>query len=333
MLGTEGNQKKLQLSIGYRESYATRLYNGARVDHDLTKALRPKEWLNAVDVTGSYNFNDRISLTASLPVVINRISFLIPPGVDRRFGLPGVGIGDVSILARSFLLNPKTHANENIGIGAGIKLPTGNAGPKDVYPNVQGVFAKRPILPNSIPPGDRGTGAIFEAVAYKTFTGDHILKGSNILLTANYLCNPRNTNSVSSAIASLGLAGPAEFNALSNTVGDAYALRAQFSTPIPKSGKNQLLRRIRLMASYRWEGIPGRDLIGGNRGFRQPGYVMAVGPGVSVRLFNQTRLNIEVPITIVGKIDANPQIRPGGPLRHFGLVAPVTVLARLTTTI
>lgn len=333
MLGTEGSKQKLQLSIGYRESYATHLYNNSRVDHDLTKALRPKEWLNAIDLTGTYSVNDRVSLTASLPVVLNNISFLLPPGTDRRFGLPGRGIGDMSLLARSFVMNPKTHPTQNVAFGVGVKLPTGDAGPLRTYPNVEGVFSRKPILPNSIPPGDRGTGLILEAIAFKTFTGNHPLKGSNLLLVANYLANPRNTNHVSSAISSLGLAGPSEVNALSNTVADSYSLRATFTTPIPGSAKHPLLNRIRLQGSYHWEGIPSHDLLGGNKGFRQPGYVMAVGPGVNVRLYKQIRLNVEVPITITGRINANPQIPPGGPLRRFGFIAPVTVLARLTTTI
>jgi len=244
-----------------------------------------------------------------------------------------MGIGDVSLLARSLVLDPKKHPSMNVGLGLGMKIPSGNGGPQQIYPNVQGVFARKPITPNSIPPGDRGTGLIFEAIAYKTFTGDHIFKNHNVLLTANYLANPRNTNTVSSAISTLGLAGPTDVNALANTVGDAYALRATYSMPLPGGKKNDLLKRIRILASYRWEGIPQHDFIGGNKGFRQPGYVMAVGPGVNVRMWKNVRLLVEVPITINGRIDANPQILPGGPLRRFGFIAPVTVLARLTTTI
>jgi hypothetical protein len=332
VLGTESNKKKFQLSVGYRESYANRLYNNTRPNHDLNKILRPKEWLNTIDVTGTYSPSDRFSLTASLPVVLNNISFLIPPGVDRRFGLPGRGIGDVTLLGRGFVLDPKKSPTMNLSLGLGVKLPTGSAGPQSTYPNVEGVFARRPATPNSIPPGDRGTGLIFEAIAFKTFTGDHLFKGSNVLFAANYLANARNTNNVASAISNLGLAGPSDVNALTNTVGDAYSLRATFSTPIPKT-KSDLLKRVRLLASYRWEGIPKHDFIGNNRGFRQPGYVMAVGPGVNVRLYKQIRLTVEVPITVSGRIDANPHIAPGGPLRRFGFIAPVTVLARLTTTI
>lgn len=333
MLGTEQNKQKFQFSVGYRESYANTLYNNSRPNHDLNKLLRPKEWLNTIDVTGTYQINNRLSFTASLPVVINNISFLIPPGVDRRFGLPGRGIGDVALLARSYVWDPVKHPTANVALGLGMKLPTGSGGPTGVYPNVQGVFADKPTTPNSIPPGDRGTGIIFEAIAFKTFTGNHAFKGSNILLSGNYLSNPRNTNNVASAITNLGLATPGDINALTNTVGDAYSLRATFSMPSPGGGHVAALKRVRWLASYRWEGIPKRDLIGNNRGFRQPGYVMAVGPGISVRLFKQTRLTVEVPITVTGRIDASPNVPPGEILRRFGFIAPVTVLARLTTTI
>ena len=333
VLGTEQNKKKLQLSVGYRESYSNQLYNNARPNHDLNRLLRPKQWLNTIDVTGTYQLNSRFSVTASLPVVINNISFLIPPGVDRRFGLPARGIGDVALLARSYVWDPLKHPTANLAFGLGMKLPTGSAGPTHIYPNVEGEFARKPATPNSIPPGDHGTGIIFEAIAFKTLTGNHILKGGNILLAANYLANPRDTNNVPSAISNLGLAGPGDINALTNTVSDAYSLRATFSMPLPGGAHISSLKRVRWLASYRWEGIPKHDLIGNNRGFRQPGYVMSVGPGVSVRLYKQTRLSIEVPITVNGRIDANPHMPQGEALRRFGFISPVTVLARLTTTI
>ncbi len=333
MLGTESGQKKFQISVGYRQSYSDKLFDNARVNQPLTNLLRPKEWLNSVDLTGSYSLNDRVSFSASVPLVLNRISFLIPPGSGGRYGLPGAGIGDLTVLARSFLLNPKKHPSANVALGVGLKVPTGNPGPDAFYPNVQGVFARKSILPNSIAPGDGGTGPILEAIAFKTFNGQHLLKGSNVLLTANYLVNPRNTNGVASAITSLGLAGQADSRALTNTVADSYSLKATLSTPVPGSQRFSGLKRIRLLGSYRWEGIPTRDLIGGNSGFRQPGYVMSIAPGVNLRVYGRYRLTVEVPITINGRINANPQIQPGGPLRRFGFIAPVTVLARVTTSI
>lgn len=332
MLGTS-TDKKFQVSLGYRESYADRLFKNARVDRPLTRALSPKQWLNSLDVTATYNMSRRFSLTGSLPIVLNNISFLIPPTTGGRQGLEGAGIGDLSFLARGMLLDPEKHPRSNVAIGMGIKIPTGNPGPKEVYPDVQGVFARKAVTPNSIPPGDGGTAGIFEAVAYKTFHGKHLFRGSNILLTANYLMNPRNTNRTPSVIASLGLAGPQEFNALTNSVCDSYSVRATYSAALPgMKSTNKILNRLRFQAFYRWEGIPERDLIGGSKGFRQPGYVMAVGPGVSVRLWRQTRFNVEVPITINGRIDPNPYIPNGGPLRQFGFISPVGVVTRLTSS-
>lgn len=334
MLGTTG-EKKFQVSLGYRESYAHLLFDRSRVDRQLTRALAPKEWLDSMDLTATYNLNSRLSITGTAPIVFNRISFLLPPqgvGVGTRFKNPVTGIGDISFISRGWLLNPKKHSSFNISVGTGIKIPTGNFNPQYTYPDVFGRFSRKAELPPSIMAGDGGTGMLFEVVAFKSFKKS-FLKGSSILVSGNYLSNPRVTNNTASAITVLGLASsPLAANGTTNSVPDSYAVRAVYTTPIPGTSKNSMLKRVRLQASYRWEGIRVHDLFGGNRGFRQPGYVMAVGPGVTVRLWGPTKLNVEVPITINERIDASPQIPFGVPLRRFGLISPVSVICRLTSS-
>lgn len=334
MLGTAG-EKKFQVSIGYRESYAHLLFDRSRVDKNLTKALAPKEWLDNMDLTATYNVTSRLSVTGTMPFVFNRISFLLPPkgvGVGTRFKNPVTGIGDVSLISRAWLLNPKKHSSFNISLGTGIKIPTGNFNPQYTYPDVFGHFQRKAELPPSIMAGDGGTGMLFEVVAYKSFKKS-FLRGSSILVSGNYLSNPRVTNNTLSAISVLGLASsPLAANGTTNSVPDSYAVRTIYTMPVPGSSEIPALKRVKLQASYRWEGIRVHDLFGGNRGFRQPGYVMAVGPGATVRLPGALRFNVEVPITITQRIDASPQIPFGVPLRRFGLISPVSVICRLTSS-
>ncbi len=334
MLGTIG-EKKFQVSLGYRESYAHLLFDRSRVDKQLTKGLAPKEWLDAMDLTASYNINSRLSLTGTMPIVFNRISLLLPPkgvGVGDRFKLPVSGLGDLSFISRGWLLNPKKHSSFNVSVGTGIKLATGNYNPQYTYPDVFGQYLRKAALPPSIIAGDGGTGMLFEVVAFKSFKKS-ILKGSSLLVSGNYLSNPRVTNNTLSAITVLGLASsPLAANGTTNSVPDSYAIRAVYTMPLPGGSKHSLMKRVRLQGSYRWEGIRVHDIFGGNRGFRQPGYVMSVGPGVTVRLWGPTKLNVEVPITINDRIDASPQIPFGVPLRRFGLIAPVSVICRLTSS-
>jgi hypothetical protein len=346
VLGTT-NERKFQVSVGWRDSYANQLYDYSHRNRQLTAALKPKEWLNSLDVTASYNFSRRVSLTGTMPIALNRISLLIPPdpgGSSSRFGLPGAGLGDVSLLARSWLLNPVEHPTANVSLGTGVKIQTGNWNPHYTYPDVFGNIQRKAVLPPSIIPGDGGTGAILELVSYKTFTGK-LLNGGTLIVSGSYLINPRNTNNTLSAISLLGLSNPLAANAVTNSVPDSYAVRTLMTLPIPgtrqiasgnvASGKirSVVLKQTRIGVSYRWEGTRQRDLFGGNRGFRQPGYVMAIGPFISIPFVAQTKLNIEVPITISGKIEPSPETPVGVPLRKFGLIAPVGVLVRLTRSI
>lgn len=336
MLGTS-NANKLQLSVGWRDSYANSLYDYSHKNRSLNQALKPKEWLNSVDLTASYSVNSRVSLTGTIPVVFNRLSLLLPPTGQNsasRFGLPAAGLSDVSLLGRAWMLAPEKHPTQNISLGVGIKVPTGNWNPQHTYPDVLGNYQRKAVLPPSIIPGDGGAAGIFEVVSYKTLTGKHPLRGSTVLLSASYLMNPRNTNNTLSAIPLLGLASsPASYNGLTNSVADSYSIRSLLTMPIPRSENSAFLKKTRVGFSYRWEGVRQRDVLGGSRGFRQPGYVMAIAPFVSIPFIANTKLSVEIPITISGRILPSPEIPPGVPLRSFGLIAPVTVLVRLTRAI
>jgi hypothetical protein len=47
----------------------------------------------------------------------------------------------------------------------------------------------------------------------------------------------------------------------------------------------------------RWEGVPSSDLIGGDKGFRRPGYTISLEPGVSI-MTGRSSISLSVPIAI-----------------------------------
>ena len=59
------------------------------------------------------------------------------------------------------------------------------------------------------------------------------------------------------------------------SVPDQYMLRA---------GANVTFGQLTASAGMRYECVPSSDLIGGDEGFRRPGYVLSVEPGVSYAL-------------------------------------------------
>jgi hypothetical protein len=58
------------------------------------------------------------------------------------------------------------------------------------------------------------------------------------------------------------------------SVPDQYLLRAGLGYAVPK------LRGVALSVAVRDEGVPARDLIGREDGFRRPGYAVSVEPGL-----------------------------------------------------
>ncbi|MEO6567123.1 MAG: hypothetical protein ABIO94_00045, partial [Opitutaceae bacterium] len=66
-------------------------------------------------------------------------------------------------------------------------------------------------------------------------------------------------------------------------------------------GLSQLLMaRYRLTASLggRLEGVPALDFIGGDRGFRRPGYVISVEPGIAFST-GRDSFSVSVPVAVV----------------------------------
>ena len=76
------------------------------------------------------------------------------------------------------------------------------------------------------------------------------------------------------------------------SVPDQYALRAGLFYGIKK------IHGLGFSLGGRLEGVPVRDLVGESGGFRRPGYVISVEPGVSYMLGNVTA-TLNVPVALV----------------------------------
>jgi hypothetical protein len=319
------------------------------VNRNFNNLWQPKERLSILDVSARYVFSPRFSLEASLPIVFNQWSQLFPISgspLGQRANLNANGIGDLSLYANSWLLNRKQHPLHNIALGIGIKVPTGNWYVKDTYPNLQGtVSSHRAIYPPAIMPGDGGTGILFGFNAYKTLAHPLSLRGVTFFADGLYLVNPRDTNGTPSVVALSQVPIPIQLsNRLVNSVPDTWTASVGVSAPVPHSIENNYLSGLRVNLTGRGEGISEHDLIGGNNGFRQPGYTLAVGPGLSYA-YGHNLWTAEVPIIFARTIIPTPDLVPGlpsvvagrptanfSPTRNLGLVAPVALLVRYTRT-
>ncbi len=235
-----------------------------------------------VDFLVAYGLTDRLSLNAVLPFVSHKRSSMYehggnpPNGLGDRHSTYAGGLADIRLSASYWLLDPAAHTGSNVSLGLGMKLPSGNyratskfynSGPNKDQTIVSGVD-------QSIQPGDGGVGITFESQAYHNLS-------DNLVMTAllYYMINPREKYALE-----------ARGSSRDYSVSDQYAVRlgALYITPVQGLG---------LYAGARLEGVPSSDLIGGDDGFRRPGYIVSIEPGINYG-FRNMAFSFTVPIAI-----------------------------------
>src|SRR5262249_50788263 len=159
---------------------------------------------------------------------------------------------------------------------------------------------------------------------------------------ASYLINARNTNGTPSIVTLSEVPVAPQFaGRLVNSVPDAWTAQVGITLPLPHASEHQRLKGLQYRIVGRAEGIPTHDLIGRSGGFRQPGYIMSVGPGLSYQ-HGKNLWTVDVPIICIKYINPVPDLVPYlektngritsgfNPNENLGLVAPVAVLLRYT---
>lgn len=260
-------RERWQVSIGFRKQRSHRHFVGTVEQKN--REREGTEIVNDVylwDLGLTYNFTPRTSLSVSVPV---QHATRVSPARFNAAGVQtspkavshGIGVGDMSVGAKVWLLDPgrEDRPRQNIAFGFGVKLPTGNEGVTDVVDSVTG--PRQIVVDQSIQLGDGGFGVALSTDMYKRLWKT-TLYGNGI-----YLFNPRNTNGVRT--------GRGRASEAIMSVADQYLARAGVVVPIPKVGGWSASFGARL------EGIPVRDAFGKSDGFRRPGYALSVEPGVS----------------------------------------------------
>jgi hypothetical protein len=189
-------------------------------------------------------------------------------------------------MAYRWMIDPVKHSKGNFQIGMGLKLPTGDYNYEDYFYNVgpNGTKELRPV-DQSIQLGDGGTGIAVEMNGFFNFTPLAGLYGN-----LYYLSNPREVNGTRTYRETLS-ATLANESIMS--VPDQYLARLGFNY--------SFLGRLKgLSASLggRVEGIPVEDLFGGSLGFRRPGYIVSIEPGLVYQM-KKTLLFATVPVAMI----------------------------------
>lgn len=228
------------------------------------------------DLTLTRTLNKYWSMSLNVPVLSNvRSSMYEHYGNNNtspyaRNKTRSFGLGDTRFMIYRWLLDPAKHHKGNIQAGLGIKLPTGDYEYEDYFHKPGAGGKDSTVLgpvDQSIQLGDGGTGIAAELNAFKSLSHQWGIYGSFY-----YLINPREQNGVSTSRGGATSATNIQYFSSTMSVPDQYMARA---------GANFMTGHFTISGGLRIEGIPSSDLIGGDKGFRRPGYIISAEPSFS----------------------------------------------------
>lgn len=260
-----------------------RSYKHFRGEHE--EAFRVQQGTEVIndasflDLSVNYGITDRLFASAVLPLAVNDRSSMYEHGGNPRFDASGnligtwtgdrrhtgsFGLGDVRLALGYWLFEPGMQ-DFNYSVALGVKLPTGKYDVMDTFYN-QGASKDQTIeavVDQSIQLGDGGTGITMEVQGYHSLTHDLA-----VVTNLYYMSNVTETNGVLTR----------------GATADMAADTSQFSSPDQFGARigafYAVTDAINVYLGGRAEGVPSSDVIGGSGGFRRPGYVISVEPGI-----------------------------------------------------
>lgn len=289
------DQDKWDLTENYEHFRSYLDFVGSR-DNEAARAAATNQVINVVDqfdTSISYAFDP--SDTVSLDVPYFTATRSQDDFAKVRYKVYSRGIGDSQLAISRWLIKPTTNPRGNISLGLGLSMPTGQDNAKAYVPTAAGEVLKD--VDQSIQPGQGGWGYIFEGEAYY-----RVAHATSLYASGFYLANPKDTNdTVSNRPAT-------EKDDSTNSVTDQYELRAGVSQQIVRLKGGVLSGSL----GGRWEGVPSLDLIGSSDGFRRPGYVLSVEPGLSYTLPHDS-FSLSVPVAeYMNRTQSYPDTLTGG---------------------
>jgi hypothetical protein len=235
-----------------------------------------------LDITATRTLNSRWSLAMTLPILDFARSSLYEHDGATRHSTHAFGIGDARFSAYRWMFDPKTSHKGNVQLGLGIKLPTGNYNYQDYFFKKADSSVLGPV-DQSIQPGDGGTGLTFELNSFYNFSHKVGMYGSFF-----YLINPREVNGTSTTRGGTASATAKKYNTDVMSVPDLFMARA---------GISYMAGQFNFSGGVRVEGLPSKDLIGGSRGFRRPGYIISAEPSITY-IAKKLSYNLSVPFAL-----------------------------------
>ncbi len=237
--------------------------------------------IHSANLNLTYAATDRVSVRLTVPVSAGSQSRFYPD--TARHVVHGGGIGDIGLVGTAWLLDSRTHTKGNVALGVGVKLPTGRNKISGAFFLVDGSSVQHPV-DEAVETGNGGWGVILQAQAFR-----RVAPRTFAYFTGSYLLSPGNQTDVTRAPAGL------QNSTVHYSVSDVYSGRLGVSYRLlPEQG-------LSLGLGGRIDGIPYHDLIGKSDGFRRPGYVVFVDPGMSFERGRST-FTFSAPVRIAQRL-------------------------------
>ncbi len=260
-----------ELSTSYRYFKSDRHFVGTTEQvHRQEEGSQVINRSHFVDLGVTYHMSPRYSMTLTVPYSSHDRSSVVRDQnrtIIERYHVQSSGVGDISIGGAGWVLDPTTPHRGNLQLGLGVVVPTGDEAVRDVFHawdsvNNRVIGVERTV-DQSIQPGSGGWGFNLNAYGYRDLGA-----GFTAFASASYTITPEDENGVPTYRSSA-------FEQIMG-VTDTYLGRAGVEyLALPDSG-------VSLSLALRIEGVPVHDLVGGNTGFRRPGYSVGIEPGISI---------------------------------------------------
>jgi hypothetical protein len=245
------------------------------------------------DFTLTKTLNKYWSLALNIPVLSNVRSSMYEhygnnsSNPNARNSTRSFGIGDIRFSAYRWMFDPAKSHKGNLQVGLGLKFATGDYRYQDFFHKLTARGTDSTVLgpvDQSIQLGDGGTGISFELNGYY-----NISARTGFYSNFYYLANPREQNGTSTARGGATSATNIQYFTNTMSVPDQMMVRAGMSYIASK--------KLSLSAGVRLEAIPSGDLIGGDKGFRRPGFVISAEPTISY-MTKKANFYLSLPVAI-----------------------------------
>ena len=260
----------LAAGVSFRWLHSFREFHG---DQELPYPTDPALYANThvygFDAAVTYQATPRLSLTLEIPAQVGDRTSYYEHDFVHKFTTRASGLGDIKLIATSWLWDPEKARKGNVALGLGVKFPSGKYDATDVFHQPTGPVV-RSVDP-AIQPGDGGWGIVFEIAGFQ-----QLFTNAYAYVQGIYLSNPRDINGVQQPTGNEPDFTLGKFGYIFNSVPDQYLGRAGIGYLIwPKWG-------LFVTLGTRLEGVPVEDLIGGSRGWRNAGYAFSIEPGLAM---------------------------------------------------